>query len=47
MVGWVALLHDVPPGTYELRIWHEALSAAAKKVTVAPGQTANVDFVLK
>jgi hypothetical protein len=41
------LLKDVPPGTYELRIWHEALGGAPKKVTVAPGQTAVVDFVLK
>ena len=38
---------DVPPGTYELRIWHETLAGSAKKVTVAPGQAATVDFVLK
>lgn len=40
-------IRDVPPGTYELRIWHEALAAAPKKVTVAPAQTATADFVLK
>ena len=27
-------LKDVPPGRYELRIWHEALSAAPRTVTV-------------
>jgi len=40
-------IRDVPPGAYELRIWHEALAGPPKKVTVAPGQTATVDFVLK
>lgn len=40
-------LPNVPPGTYELRIWHEALSAAPQKVTVSAGQTAKASFVLK
>lgn len=37
-------LPDVPAGTYELRIWHEALKGAPQKVTVTSGQTATIDF---
>lgn len=40
-------LSDVPPGTYELRIWHETLKSAAQKVTVVAGQIANVSVDLK
>lgn len=40
-------LADVPAGTYELRVWHEALKGAPQKVTVAAGQTATVNFELK
>lgn len=39
-------LSNVPPGTYELRVWHESLKAAPQKVTVTPGQTATVRWVL-
>ena len=28
-------IEDVPPGTYELRIWHEQLGVASHAVTVA------------
>ena len=31
-------LPDVPAGTYQLRVWHEALKAADRTVTVAPGK---------
>jgi hypothetical protein len=37
----------VPPGTYELRVWHEALKGAPQKVTVSPGKPADVTFHLK
>jgi len=40
-------LPNVPAGTYELRVWHETLTAAPQKVTVTAGQTANVNFELK
>lgn len=31
-------LDNVPPGTYELRVWHESLKAAPQKVTVVAGK---------
>jgi plastocyanin len=39
-------IDGVPPGTYELRIWHEALKAAPVKVVVKEGEAANVEIVL-
>jgi plastocyanin len=40
-------IDDVPPGTYELRVWHEALKGAPQKVTVSAGKPADVTFQLK
>ena len=40
-------LTGVPPGSYELRIWHEALKAPPQKVTVAAGATASLSVELK
>lgn len=40
-------LSSVPPGTYELRIWHETLKGAPQKVTVTAGQTTTINFELK
>ncbi|MEW6323039.1 MAG: carboxypeptidase regulatory-like domain-containing protein [Acidobacteriota bacterium] len=40
-------LAGVPPGTYELRVWHETLQGAPQKVTVAAGTTAQAAFVLQ
>lgn len=40
-------LPDIPPGTYELRLWHEALRAAPVKVTVAAGKPALVTIEMK
>ena len=37
-------LNDVPPGTYEVRVWHEAMQGGSQKVTVAAGQAASVNF---
>jgi len=34
----------VPPGTYTLEVWHEALGARSRTVTLEPGQTLDVDF---
>jgi hypothetical protein len=40
-------IDNVPPGTYELRVWHESLKGAPQKITVVPGKPATVNFVLK
>jgi plastocyanin len=40
-------LQDVPPGTYEMRVWHETLKGAPQKVTVVANQSASVSFQLK
>ncbi len=38
---------DVPPGTYELRVWHEALKGAPRRITVSPGQPAEVSISMQ
>ena len=40
-------IDNVPPGTYELRVWHEALKGAPQKVMVSAGKPADVTFQLK
>jgi hypothetical protein len=40
-------IDDVPPGTYELRVWHEALKGAPQKITVAAGKPAVINVELK
>lgn len=40
-------LADVPPGTYQLKVWHESLEAQVKPVTVKEKGTNQVDFELK
>ncbi len=40
-------LADVPPGRYELRVWHEALAAPPRTITVAAGSPAAVAFELR
>ena len=37
----------VPPGTHELSIWHERLGGQPQKVTVAAGETTQVEFTLE
>ncbi len=39
-------LTGVPPGTYELKVWHELLKIAPVKVTVTAGGTAAVKLAL-
>ena len=29
-------IDNMPPGTYELRVWHEALKGVPQKMTVSP-----------
>ena len=38
---------DVPPGTYQLRVWHEALKATTQTVTVTAGGTVEVTVEAK
>lgn len=40
-------INNVPPGTYELRVWHETLKGPPQKVTVSAGKPADVSFTLK
>ena len=37
-------LPDVPPGTYELVVWHESLGENTSTVTVEAGKTASADI---
>ena len=37
-------LTEVPPGTYELTVWHETLGEKTKEVKVKAGKTSNVQF---
>ena len=39
-------LAGVPPGTYELKMWHEMLKTAPIKVTVTAGKTADLVIAL-
>lgn len=38
---------NVPPGTYEARVWHESLKAAPQKITVVAGKPTQVNFQVK
>ena len=40
-------IENVPPGTYELRVWHESLKAAPQKITVAAGKPTALSIALK
>lgn len=37
-------IKNVPPGSYELKVWHEKLKGVSMQVTVTAGQTATVEF---
>lgn len=39
-------LHDVRPGTYQLKVWQETLGEATQSVTVEPSKTTKVIFRL-
>lgn len=41
------VIDGVPPGTYTLRVWHELLGSAERKVTVESGKAASADFELQ
>lgn len=40
-------IDNVPPGTYELRVWHEALKGAPQKITVAAGKPTEVSVTVR
>ncbi|HET9706389.1 MAG TPA: carboxypeptidase regulatory-like domain-containing protein [Vicinamibacterales bacterium] len=40
-------IDNVPPGTYELRVWHESLKGAPQKITVAAGKPTEVSLTLR
>lgn len=40
-------IDNVPPGTYEMRVWHEVLKGAPVKVTVSAGAAATANVQLK
>jgi plastocyanin len=37
-------IKNVPPGNYQLKVWHEKLNEATQQVTVAAGKTTTVEF---
>ena len=37
-------LDNIPPGTYELRVWHETLKSAPQKVTVVAGKPTEISL---
>jgi len=39
-------IDGVPPGTYKVTMWHELLGTHTKEVTVPPGGTGEVDFII-
>ena len=40
-------LTGIPPGTYQLTVWHERYDGATRQVTVTAGGTAEADFTLE
>jgi plastocyanin len=40
-------IKDVPPGTYQLKVWHEKLKEATQEVVVEEGKTVSVEFKKK
>lgn len=40
-------LEQVPPGTHTITLWHEKLGTRKQSVTVEPGKTAKIQFVLE
>ncbi len=40
-------IKNVPPGTYQLKVWHEKLKEAAQEVVVEAGKPVSVEFTKK
>lgn len=37
-------LREVPPGVYQVKVWHESLGTQEKRVEIKPGATQQIDF---
>jgi hypothetical protein len=37
-------LSEVPPGVYQVKVWHESLGTQEKRVEIKPGATQQIDF---
>lgn len=40
-------LKDLPPGTYEVEVWHEKLGTQSQSITIGPREAKTSDFVFK
>lgn len=40
-------LRDVPPGVYQLKVWHERLGTQEKRIEVKPAAMQKIDFTFK
>ena len=40
------VIENVPPGTYTLEVWHEAVGSTTRSVSVAPGETTEEALVI-
>ena len=40
-------LSGLPPGEYTIQAWHEKLGTLTQKVTIAAGESRNLDFIFK
>lgn len=40
-------LDKIPPGTYQLRIWHESLKSAPQQITVTAGKPTELSIAMK
>ncbi|NIR95156.1 MAG: carboxypeptidase regulatory-like domain-containing protein [Gammaproteobacteria bacterium] len=41
------IIKNVPPGKYDLNIWHERLKGEAVEITVPEGGAVTQDFLIK
>jgi hypothetical protein len=39
-------INDVPPGVYQLKVWHETLGTQQKRIEIKPAATHKIDFTL-
>lgn len=37
-------IHDLPPGTYTIKVWHETFGELAQQVVVEPGKAVSLSF---
>jgi hypothetical protein len=47
VVDQIEQIADVPPGTYEARVWHESLKGAPQKITVVAGKPTEINLQLR